>query len=313
MSPDLTGWMPVRISAARTQSPVDWCWFGDERLTQPFFEQTVAWRMRRPFCRLFRHQTSMESLAALRATRPGLKPAGFIFHVSRCGSTLASQVLASSPRHRVVSEAASIDGVLRWNGPGTTDERRATWLEGMIHALGEPLAGEKQYFIKFDSWHVLQFSLVRRVFPEVPCVFIYRDPIEVLVSHERQPGSQMIPGALGPLVDCGARGDDFSFDEYKVGVLATFFEALLQHRNSGRVLLVDYNEFPAAVLSAIPKVFGVDWSDEELQAAEAATRANAKNPAIRFESDTAAKQSEAADTLRELSGRRLRPLYEHLR
>ena len=58
----------------------------------------------------------------------------------------------------------------------------------------------RDYFVKFDSWNTLDLALIRRAFPDVPWIFLYRDPVEVIVSHMRQRGSQMIPGAFEKLM-----------------------------------------------------------------------------------------------------------------
>ena len=54
----------------------------------------------------------------------------------------------------------------------------------MVSALGqERLGRETNYFIKFDSPTILALTFIRRVFSEVPWIFLYRDPEEVLISH----------------------------------------------------------------------------------------------------------------------------------
>ena len=56
---------------------------------------------------------SIDVLLEWQEQSPGLPPSGFIFHMSRCGSTLAARMLAASPRNIVLSEADPIDYVLR--------------------------------------------------------------------------------------------------------------------------------------------------------------------------------------------------------
>ena len=74
-------------------------------------------------------------------------------------------------------------GSVTFDGIG---EQRIEWLRGVVSALGQPRLGtEKHLFIKFDAWKVLDLPLIRRAFPAVPWIFLYRDPVEVLTS---QPG-----------------------------------------------------------------------------------------------------------------------------
>ena len=69
----------------------------------------------------------------------------------------------------------------------------------MVAAFGRRRGGrERHYFIKLDSWHTLALPLFRRAFPSVPWVFLYRDPVEVLVSQMRQRGAQTVAEIIPP-------------------------------------------------------------------------------------------------------------------
>jgi hypothetical protein len=41
---------------------------------------------------------------------------------------------------------------------------------------------QKAYFVKFTSYNVLFIDFIKAAFPDVPCLFLYREPGEVLVS-----------------------------------------------------------------------------------------------------------------------------------
>src|SRR5678816_558328 len=104
-----------------------------------------------------------------------------IFHMSRCGSTLVAQMLAALERNIVISEARPIDQVL---GAKVDEERRIAWLRWIVNALAQRRRpAEEFFFIKLDAWHVLHLPLIQRAFPNTPWVFLYRDPIEVMVSQ----------------------------------------------------------------------------------------------------------------------------------
>src|SRR5262249_57696026 len=90
---------------------VDWWHLGGVRFTDPFFEQTIATAMAHPFNLLFRPATQLRALAA--PATPELRPAGLIFHMSRCGSTLVAQMLAALAGNVVLSEPTPLDHVLR--------------------------------------------------------------------------------------------------------------------------------------------------------------------------------------------------------
>jgi len=82
------GWIPIRFFWVDGRPMVDWCLFGNQRLTEPFFEGSILRTMEHPFHHAFRRQTPVEALGEWSVESPGIEPAGFIFHQSRCGSTL---------------------------------------------------------------------------------------------------------------------------------------------------------------------------------------------------------------------------------
>ena len=88
---DFSGWIPIRIYKENASFMVDWGYLGARRFVKPYFNQTVEECIRNPADILFRHQTPLEHLGEIMASQTGVTPAGFIFHMSRCGSTLISQ------------------------------------------------------------------------------------------------------------------------------------------------------------------------------------------------------------------------------
>ncbi|MEM1171563.1 MAG: sulfotransferase [Cyanobacteria bacterium P01_H01_bin.35] len=63
------------------------------------------------------------------------------------------------------------------------EKQKITYLQQVISVLVQQRLGcEKNYFIKFSSEHILQLPLIKKAFPNTPWIFIYRDPIEVVVS-----------------------------------------------------------------------------------------------------------------------------------
>jgi hypothetical protein len=196
---------------------------------------------------VFQHQTPLGALRDFAPPAFGPEPAGFVFHLSRCGSTLVSQMLgrcrpawccrAGGARHHAPRAA--------WRGDGGSD-----LLRGLVGALGRPrAAGERRLFVKLDSWQIHALPLLRRAFPDVPWIFLLRDPLEVLVSHRRQRGAQMIPGVLTP----AAAGLDLATaagmeaTAYAAHVLARACAAARDGLSLGGGLLVHYEELPGAV------------------------------------------------------------------
>jgi hypothetical protein len=310
------GWLPIRASWQRAELYVHWAYFGERRLRDAFFEGDVRGCLYAPFNRLFRYVTPIETLAAWLKTRPHLEPSGFIFHMSRCGSTLVSQMLAALPSNIVVSEASPIDTVVqanRWR-PDLSADRQAVWLQSIIGALGQKRSGnERHYFVKLDCWHTLALPLFRRAFPAVPWVFLYRDPVEVLVSQLRIPGTQMIPGGVGPnLYGLQRSYGPGTAEDYYAQVLAKVTEPAVAHYASGGGLLVNYRQLPDALFTAILPHFGVVCGEADRAAMTEAARFDAKTPGFEFAPDSGAKQQPSTPTTRAAADQWLGDLYRRL-
>lgn len=313
-SPPPKDWIPANVCWRDGKPEVLWLHIGRERLTEPFFADTVAARLRKPFGQLFCVRTP---IAALAGREPSVAPTGFIFHMSRCGSTLVSQMFARCAHNIVLSEAAPIDIVLRAHHarPDITDDDRIQWLRWMVGGLAQARCGdERQLFVKFDCWHMIHLPLIRRAFPDVPWIFVYRDPAEVLVSQLARRGSFTVPGRFGhevfgiPLEAALA----IPKEEYLARIFATICDAALEHRSAGRGLFVNYRQLPSAVFDVICPHFGIELSDEDRASMSEAVRSHAKNPQIPFAADGAAKQAAASVAVRAAAERWLGESHRQL-
>jgi hypothetical protein len=315
---DLTGWTPVRMEWEGTSPAVDWCRTDGIAFDDPFFDQTVERCFRHPFRLLFRHRSGMEQLRRWRDDHPGLPPAGFVFHMSRCGSTLVSQMLAAATSHLVLSECPPVDWVLRsgLGGPVPVDEAtRSDWLRSVIAALGQRRDDrQRRLFVKFDAWSTVALPLVRRTFPDVPCLFLFRDPVEVLVSHSRRPGAHVIPGAL-PAEVLGVALPDRAADsrvDYAARVLARICHAALAHGDDPMVTFADYRRLPGLVTTGLLPAWGVTVDDEDEALMRQAAGRDAKNPVLAFLPDQERKQAEAGPDVEAAAGRWLSSSHEAL-
>jgi hypothetical protein len=308
-------WMPIRVYSQDSARYLDWCYMDDARFTHPFFTDTIRERMREPFNLIFRHQTPVESLREIVDEDDVVPPTGFIFHMSRCGSTLVAQMLASVPANIVISEAPPIDSMISARNSSANEDQRAQWLTWMINAFGRKRhADERNYFIKFDSWNTIDIKFITKVFPDVPWIFLYRNPVEVIVSHMRQRGSQMIPGAMEKLLPDLNLSEALKMpaEEYCARVLARFCEGALAHATDGRGLLVNYEQLPDAVIGSIASHFRAEFSSDELSRMNAATQFDAKTPRLNFEPDTERKRAEASDAVQEAAAVWVLPIYDKL-
>jgi hypothetical protein len=304
---DLDGWTPVRVHW-RDEPVVEWCWMDGLRFSDPFFVHTIERAHETPFSLLFRRETPIDVLAEL---EPGLEPSGFVFHVSRCGSTLVTRMLASLPRHLVLSEPLPVDDVLRAHA---SEEDKVRWLRWIVSALGRPRLGdERAYVLKLDAWSACSLGTVRRAFPDVPWVFLSREPVQVLASHFLQRGAHMVPGALDPEL-FGLDRDSIGRmlpEEYCARVLAAICGSAVEHRDE-QALFLDYRELPDAVFDRILGAFGLECDESEVARMREVAGLDAKNPPVVFSADSEAKERGASPALREAAERWVRPIYDEL-
>jgi len=308
-----SGWVPIRLIRQGGEGWVDWCWLGDARFTEPFFDLTVEAAQRRPFNTLFTHRTPLGELGRWYDESPGMAPAGFIFHMSRCGSTLISQMLAALPDNVVVSEAAPLDRIARadWLPEAT----RAPGLRWMVSALGQRRLGcETRYFIKFDSATAVALPFLRRVFPDVPWTFVIRDPEEVLISHLRDPAAAMSPGMITDVNLVGVpphEARSLSPEEYAARAIGRLCDCAVAGMDE-RGLVVNYTELPDVLWGGVARHFGIEFSAEERARMEEVAGFHAKRPRQKFRADGESKRLEVSDTVREAAERWIGPGYREL-
>lgn len=292
---DLTGWTPIRVGVEGGQPVVDWCWTDGVAFDDPFFDQTVERCLRDPYRLLFRRQTPIDVLGEWAQASPGVPLAGLVLHMSRCGSTLVTQMLGACDGVRVMSEPGPFDTLLRFPAPV---EERVQWLRWVVSALGQPVGAQQRLVVKLDASATLALSLIDAAFPDVPRVFLYRDAAEVLVSQSRQRAGHMMPGALPPSL-LGLQPHELSTlsgDAYTARVLVTVVGAVVravEQDDRGLWASVAYEELPHAVVDRIAPHFALTLSPGDTAAMEAVARQDAKNPAMPFADDSESKRAVA--------------------
>ncbi|KJV07393.1 hypothetical protein [Methylocucumis oryzae] len=300
----LNGWIPLYLR----DDEVHWGYMGDERFTEPFCHSSLQRLANKPFNQLFRPRTTRAALIERALSHPGLPVTGLIFHVSRCGSTLTAQALTALSNSVVLSEPPQLDQVL---SDASNDH---ALLSALIAALGQPRrTNDERVFIKTDCWHLLHIETLLRVFPGVPWLFLYRNPIEILVSQVRMPALYLIPGFLHKH---GLTPPEQLFSQplaHAAWVLAHLFNqavhAVQQYPNG---LLVNYTELPDALTGRIAEHLQLDLTASEINAIQQLATRDAKNPHMLFTADSDNKQAQADKSLHELAEQELMQLYQAL-
>ncbi|MDN6873845.1 MULTISPECIES: sulfotransferase family protein [Pseudomonas] len=310
----LDGWLPIRIWPRDGEWRVDWCWFGDRAPTRPFFRDDIEQALRLPFNQAFRRETAVDALLDWQRASPGLAPGVLIFHASRCGSTLLAQMLAGLPRHTVLSEPPPLDAVLRahYRDPGVAG-RQADWVRALFSAYGQRrLGGEGRLLVKLDAWNVFEASLLCGLYPDTPRLFLYRDPLEIVVSQLRQPGMQRVPGLLGPsgLDEALPGGQDMPMLEYSCRMVGQILERGLRLCREEGGIALNYTELPGALWGRLGGLFGVREAD--LARLQEIAAVDAKQPSQAFSADSLHKRESATEAVREAVRRWAQEPYDRL-
>ncbi len=313
---DLRTWMPIRIAIQPPHVLVDWCAVGAAHFADPFFDQTIERELQLPVNQVFRQLTPLTTLVDTLHAQPAAPPQGFIVHMSRCGSTLIAQMLAANPAHTVIAEPSPLERLLRVleQLPDLSEQLRLDLVRGLLNALLYPRRPEQQHgFIKLDSWHTLEWPLLRRAYPDVPWIFIYREPVEVLVSQLNQPASWMQLGVFSShwQMQLLSAHPQMGHAEYAARVLAAFCRTALDTLDE-RARLIHYRELPAAFASQIAPWFGLELTAADHALLATVAQRNAKHPSARWQPDAAAKQAEADASLHALAQSIVGPAYAEL-
>lgn len=271
MTPAFADFTPVAVQFI-PEPLVTWLDLRGTPFTAPFFRDTVAQAgADRP-----RALSGIDELRAL-DDRPTLAPALFIFQVSRCGSTLLAQMLASLPSNVVVSEPAALNDILAARRPPAEE---AELLRLVIRALGRSRGHEaRRLIVKFSSWNVLAAATIHRLFPDTPLLWLQRRPDQVLASHTEQPAAwtgwqQTGAPALEMFGLTVGEAQAMTAARFRSRAIEALFRAVHETRLPFRT--VDYAALPDALWQTIGRHAGLSWTDSEVERMRSRARFDAK-------------------------------------
>ena len=308
---DLARWTPIRFDFSGPAPTVDWADLSAERFVEPFFDQTVArWASgprARPLVR-----TGLEALVAL-DSEPSLEPAGMIFHLSRCGSTLTSRLLGTLPGVVVVAEPAPLNALLELD-PHRVDKAALVEVARLlVRALGRCRHGdERRLVLKCTSWNIRRRAVLAAAFPETPWIWVQRDPARVLASLLAKP-----PGWLGLQSAPRRAAQRFGLDptavpgmtraEFAARALGAMLEAAAN--DPAQRLCIDHADLPAAVWERVAAHFGLETDPEAIQRMIDESRFYAKDSALRVFAGDVPERRPMTHEMREAAQRFAVPGY----
>jgi hypothetical protein len=309
---DPSGWLPFDLVRQGPRLLVEWRFIGSARFTDPWLEDTVRKNGAAVNGGVRPRLTELEALDE--APAGALEPRGLIFHASRTGSTLLTQLLSCSPRLCVLAEPPIVESLLEATPASSSEERArlARRLQAVLAHLGRRRTeAEHGWVLKLESQHVLELPLFEQCFPQLPWVFVFRAPEEILRSQRRQRGRQMVPGMISEARLGMAPGaiDPARLETYCALMIERTFAAALSHLSTTRGRAVHYPQLPEYTWRELDARFGLALADVEVAAMRERSLYDAKHPRQLFTGGAAPEPSEPLpEALRE----RLAVLYARL-
>ena len=301
-------WLPVYLTTG-PEPMVDWAYVATPG---PLLDRLALRRaMERPFNRVFRKRMRLDDF--IDGAGQGRAPAGLIFHTGRCGSTLAARMSALVPDVRVLSELPVVSHALALaaTAPDLAGPRGAALLRAMISAYGGRQPAPR-LIVRFEAHNALVLALAARAFAGTPVAFLFRDPVEVLVSYQGDGGiAAAISGNYAALWDGGELAA-WSSEDLPLLVLTRICERAVSFLSEHRGLTVNYRDMPGAVTQTILPYFGIVADDAAREAMRAIARTNAKIDGVPFAEDAARKHAQAGAGLRARAQEHLGPAYRAL-
>ena len=309
---DLVGWTPFQIAPKPGDASVYWIDLKALHFAEPFFGSTVEKRLREPDREIV--TTPIGSLADVAALAPTLPMGAFVFHTSRAGSTLLANAFKALPGNLVLGEPYPVIQLMTFLHRYESSTPWADWMRSLMSCLSQPRReSEERVIVKFTSHHTLDASLIKRLYPDTPRIFLHRNPLEVMVSALANPPHWLKLYAEPARAARLLGKDPYSLqkiprEEYCAYVLRRIYEAALAEDD---LPFVDYADLsPKGVLTlaeilGLPTVGGSEAALEEVFAQDA----KSIQPR-RFEDDTERKQAEATPLIRENYERYLAPLMD---
>lgn len=315
------GFIPVDVQPTPTGHAVTWLNVGKYRFTKAKFEFSIRGLIATEQGKET-ITTALTDLADQTFLSDALYPTGFIFHISRCGSTLLAKALARTPHHVVIDEGTPLnDGLWHyltkgWQQPVSDDEQAFTIYRNLLLAMGRRRTCQQQhYFVKFRSWNALFIDFITRVFPDVPCLFLYRDPVEVLVSGQWKrvwtlDFKGLAPGAYmsGASIAATQAMDDLTF---LAKIYRRYFDTALQS-NATNLRFLNYEQltqtnYPAILAHAFD--YHADPDQVAVMQEQFAYYSKDDDDTIRFTSDKEAKQQAATQAVRQIVAQEMGDRY----
>lgn len=259
--------------------------------TEPFQDEYIS-RCRQQLLlnQIIQPSTSLNTAWQQAENLADVQPAGFIFHLSRCGSTLISGCLSELKTTCVFSESPLLTELILDGNLSPVEQQR--YLRTLINLQAAAFINRPQMIIKWNAWDIFHWELIREIYPQVPTIFLVRNPAEILASHEHLTGRHMSGDpALADLnpVFVAQSSDPGLFDR-RVQILGSLLHEMNKKCSDQNAVVVDYRQLSARSLVSIVAFFGCVVDEFGFLKIQERMRFHSKTPGQVFVADSIKKQ-----------------------
>ena len=306
------GLLPVEMHCESHE--ITWVDFGDMHLRETFLEISAEELLQsKPDTLTI--ITDPDVLEQLDLYADSLSPSGFIYQIGRCGSTLLAKVLSKLKRHIVIKEAPLVEQVLGVEFERLFMAARPAFFQSLLNIYGHRrLPEHDRFFMKLSSNHVKRLGMIRGLYPDVPWLFLYRNPLETIPTSLDGPAwnvrNKNTPEGSFESALPIEKVRQLSDVDFSVQVEASSFRIVLEN-TCDDCLFVDYTQLRPEIIPDILRFFNVDVTEEELVEMIEPFGFYSKSDAesVPFESDSEHKRSKVTDEIRRAIDVELWDLY----
>jgi hypothetical protein len=303
-------WLPYSYNVKTRE--IQWC-LPDGLATEPFHDEFITRCRQHTINQLIRPTTSLAQLLRKSEAFPQGEPGGFIFHLSRCGSTLLSGALSELADASVLSESSLLTSILLDGSLSSAEKGSA--LRVLVNLQAQRAGSQLVSVVKWNAWDIFSWPLLRELYPTVPVVFLIRNPAEILASHERCAGRHMsgdrsLKSQSLVLVNAFTSGD---LAGARVEVLRALMAEMLTVTHSAGVPVFDYEQLNADTVIATAARFGLAVTNNSQARIRQRLGFHSKNLEQPFQHDSTLKQQALGKDYRTKINPQLMSLYRQLR
>lgn len=302
-------WLPYRYHAESRS--IYWC-LPTGHATEPFQDEYISRCRQQLLNQIIQPCSSLKFETQQVGRLVDIQPAGFIFHLSRCGSTLISGCLSELDATCILSESPLLTDLLL--DSSLTSAEQKNFLQLFIDLQAAVFPDRPQMIIKWNAWDIFRWELIRKIYPDVPVIFLVRDPVEILASHQRSSGRHMAGDVtlanFHPVFAIQHTGD--SMLDWQIQVLRGLLLAMTEKSAFANTMVIDYQHWGEQSLVSVLNLFGCGTNELGFLKIQERMRFHSKLPGQVFVADKVKKQNYFTPEEQERILTQLAPAYNQL-